>query len=275
MPSWTAAEARPKAKTAAEQAIAARRQLRRGARLAGQLQPLFYEYDWAGCERDFRRAFALNPNYAFAHDQFGLALAFQGRLDEAIAEGRRAAALDPLSPEIAINNTIAFTFQGSFQAAKDQSRRAAELDPAFFFPPFADGWVDIEAGRPRDAIPALKKAQAMDAPAFVTAWLAYAYGASGERSQAMSELETLRRVSLRGQVLPFNLAIVYLGLGDHARVLDNLERAYAANSQWMGWLAEDRIFDPLRAEAALPGADEQAAIQPVTSGHMAAGLSAC
>jgi Tfp pilus assembly protein PilF len=40
-----------------------------------------------GCEREFRRAFALNPNYAFAHDQFGMALAFQGRFDEAIAEG--------------------------------------------------------------------------------------------------------------------------------------------------------------------------------------------
>ena len=30
---------------------------------------LFYEYDWPACEREFRRAFALNPNYAYAHDQ--------------------------------------------------------------------------------------------------------------------------------------------------------------------------------------------------------------
>jgi len=64
----------------------------------------------------------------------------------------------------------------------------------------------------------------------------------------MAELETLRKVSLRGQVLPFNLAIVYLGLGDHGRALDNLERAYAADSQWMAWLKEDRMFEPLRAE---------------------------
>jgi len=44
--------------------------------------------------------------------------------------------------------------------------------------------IDIEAGRPRDAIPALRKAQAMDAPAFVTAWLAYAYGASPDSARA-------------------------------------------------------------------------------------------
>ena len=72
---------------------------------------LFYEYDWAGCEREFRRAFALNPNYAFAHDQFGMALAFQGRFDEAIAEGKRAIELDPLSPQILIDATVAFMFQ--------------------------------------------------------------------------------------------------------------------------------------------------------------------
>ena len=37
-----------------------------------------YEYDWAGCESEFHRALALNPNYAYAHDNFGLALAFAG-----------------------------------------------------------------------------------------------------------------------------------------------------------------------------------------------------
>ena len=88
----------------------------------------------------------------------------------------------------------------------------------------------------------------MESPAFVTAWLAYAYGASGDRARAMAEIEDLRKRSLRGEVLPFNLAIVHLGLGDRQRALDDLERAYAADSQWMGWLERDRIFDPLRAE---------------------------
>ena len=58
----------------------------------------WFEYDWAGCEREFRRAIALNPSYAFAHDQFNQMLAFIGRFDESIAEGQRAIALDPLSP---------------------------------------------------------------------------------------------------------------------------------------------------------------------------------
>ena len=42
--------------------------------------------------------------------------------------------------------------------------------------------------------------------------------------------------------------MVHLGLGDRKRALDNLERAYAADSQMMGWLGKDRMFDPLRSE---------------------------
>ena len=88
----------------------------------------------------------------------------------------------------------------------------------------------------------------MGSPAFVTAWLGYAYGASGDRAHALAEIENLEKTSLHGHVLPFNLAIVYLGLGDRERALDYLEQAYASSSQWMGWLKGDRIFQPLRSE---------------------------
>lgn len=92
----------------------------------------------------------------------------------------------------------------------------------------------------------MRKAKAMEAPAFMTAWLGYAYGASGDRTHAMAEM--LKHKSFRGSVPPFSQAIVYLGLGDRARTLDYLERAYTSDSQWLGWLKNDRIFDPLRSE---------------------------
>ena len=76
-------------------------------------------------------------------------LAFQGRLDEAIAEGKRAAELDPLSPQIPVDALIAFAWQGKFQEARELARRAADLDPTYFFPPFMEGWIEIQAGRSR------------------------------------------------------------------------------------------------------------------------------
>jgi tetratricopeptide (TPR) repeat protein len=75
-----------------------------------------------------------------------------------------------------------------------------------------------------------------------------AYAAAGDRASAMATLEALKTLSKGGQVLPFNLALVYLGLGDRGRALDHLDRALAADSQMMAWLGRDAIFDPLRAE---------------------------
>jgi TolB-like protein/Tfp pilus assembly protein PilF len=243
----TASEARPKAKAAAEKAVTLDDNSAE-AHTSHAVFKLFYEYDLAGCEREFRRAFALNPNYAFAHDQFGMALAFQGRFQEAIAEGARAIELDPLSPQVLIDATVPFMFQRNSEAAKRLGRRAAELDPTYFFPVMIDGWTDLEMGKFREAIPALKKAKAMESPPFVTAYLAFAYGAAGDRASALAEFTDLKKMSRDGMVLPFNQALVYLGLGDRARALDNLERALAADSQMMPWIARDAIFDPLRSE---------------------------
>ena len=243
----TASEARPKAKATAEKAV----QLDGNsaeAHTSLAVFKLFYEFDWEGCEREFRRAIELNPNYAFAHDQFGLALAFLGRYDESIVEGQRAAQLDPLSPQVLVDATTALFFQKNFPAAKALARKAAELDPTYFFPVMVEGWANLEVGKFLEAIPLMKKAKGMDAPPFVTAFLAYAYGAAGDRDKALAELEALKKMSPGGQVLPFNLALVYLGLGDHARALDYLERALAANSQMIAWLGRDAMFDPLRSE---------------------------
>jgi eukaryotic-like serine/threonine-protein kinase len=243
----TSSQAKPKAKAAAEKAI----QLdddSAEAHTSLAVYKFFYEFDWAGSEKEFRRAFVLNPNYAFAHDQFGLSLAFQARLSESIAEGKRAVELDPLDPQFALDNLMGLTWSGDYPAAHAEAKRAAELDPSFFFPAWGHGWIDIQSGNVAAAIPEFQKSKAMDAPDFLSAWLAYAYGASGDRTRALAELDNLKKISPHGKVLPFNLALVYLGMGDHARALDELERANAADSQWQGWLGQDHTVDPLRSD---------------------------
>ncbi len=243
----TSAEAMPLGKATAEKAV----QLDANSAEAHTSlanYKTFYEFDWAGSEKEYHRAFALNPNYAFAHDQFGTALALQGRLDEAVTEGKRATELDPLSPQITADVASALAWQGNYQAAIGVTNRALELDPTYFQPHFTIGWIDIEAGKTRDAIPELQRANTPESPGWVAAWLGYAYGISGDRAKAHAIIDELNRKSLHGYVPPFNLAIVYLGMGDRERALDGLEKAYAAHSQFLAWLKMDRIFDPLRSE---------------------------
>jgi len=243
----TATEGKSKAKAAAEKALALNPASAEAHTSLANYKS-WYEHDWAGAEKEFRRAIELNPNLAFAHDQFGLTLGCQGRFDESIVEGRRAVELDPLDPAIAIDNTMALVGQGQFQKAQDEARRGAELDPTFFFPQMQFGWFDLQQGNARAAVPKLEKAAAMEAPPFVTAYLGYAYGAAGDKAKALATIEEIKKKGVGNIVPPFNLALVYLGLGDHARALDYLEQAQAADSQWMMYLKVDRIFDPLRAD---------------------------
>jgi len=111
-----------------------------------------------------------------------------------------------------------------------------------------DGWADLEVGKFRDAIPVLKKAKAMESPPFVTAFLGYALGAAGDRASATAELADLEKRSPDGKVLPFNMALVHLGLGERARTIDDLEQALAADSQMMPWIGRDTIFNSIRSE---------------------------
>ena len=243
----TASEAKSKTRAAAEKALALDPASAEAHTSLANYKS-WYEHDWAGADKEFRQAIALNPNYAFAHDQWALSLGCQGRFDESIAEGRRAEELDPLDPAIAVDNTLSLTGKGEFQKAKDEARRGAELDPTFFFPQMQFGWIALQQGNVPAAIPDLEKAAAMEAPPFATAYLGYAYAATGDRARALAAIEELKKRTVRGYVPPFNLAIVHLGLGELERAMDLLEQASAAESQWMMYLKTDRIFDPLRAQ---------------------------
>jgi hypothetical protein len=44
------------------------------------------------------------------------------------------------------------------------------------------------------------------------------------------------------------MALVSIGLGDRPRALDFLEKAYASDSEWLGYLKHDKTFDSLRSE---------------------------
>jgi tetratricopeptide (TPR) repeat protein len=175
-------------------------------------------------------------------------LGIVGRFDEAINEGQRAVALDPLSPSILDDQATTLLYAGKAAQALDVTGRGAELDPTFFFPPATEGILALQTGHYREAITKFERSRSLGAPPFATAYLAYAYGMSGDRARAMATLGELKKMSPGGVVAPFNLALVYLGLGDRTRALDYLEQAYAASSELLVWLKIDRIYDPLRSE---------------------------
>lgn len=157
-------------------------------------------------------------------------MALVGRFDEAVAESRRAIALDPLSPTILVDGALTLLYAGKTAPALDLARKAAELDPTFFWPATTEGELALQVGNFRGAIAKFEQSRTLSAPPFTTAPLAYPYGMSSDRAHAIATLGELKRISPGGEVAPFNLALVYLGLGDRRRTLGYLEQAYAGGS---------------------------------------------
>ena len=243
----TAAEAMVKNKAAAERAV----QLdddSADAHAALGCYKYSFEFDWPVAEKELLRAIELNPNYGYAHDQYGYELAQLGRFDEAIAQGERAIELAPLSSETLWDSMWALVWSGNFERARANINRALEIDPESAFGRFSLGWSYLQEGKPHEAIAPLKSAFESGGLPFTTAYLGYAYGASGDRADALAIIEALTKRSINGYVPLYSLAVVYMGLGDGQRAIEFLERANDAHEQQQGLLKNEKIFDPLRKE---------------------------
>src|SRR5262249_47783 len=90
------AEAFPRAKAAAEKAVALDASLSEAHASLG-LCALFSDWDWPAAEREFRRSLELNPENAIAHRTYGVFLVAMGKTHDALRETQLAAELDPLS----------------------------------------------------------------------------------------------------------------------------------------------------------------------------------
>ena len=230
---------------AAERSIALDSTLAEGYASRGNL--LAASWRWADAERDFRRAVALAPGYATAHQWYGEYLLLNGRVDESVAEMRRAGELDPVSPIVAGSTALALAVAGRGDEALVRARQAVEMDPSLYVAHFMLGTVSLYAAKPAESIPELEAALQLGGGTVppVRGMLGYAYAASGRREAALEILRALER-ERRGDYATA-LARVHLGLGDTAQALAWLERAAdRRESFFVSESMSSRIFDPLR-----------------------------
>jgi tetratricopeptide (TPR) repeat protein len=242
-------ESMPKADEAARKALAIDESIPEShVQLGSNLT--MYDFDWAGAEREFRRAIELNPDYAPAHQYYGWLLAALGRTDEALAESRRGEALDPTSFE-----TVSFPpwwlyFAHRYDEAASGYGKCLELDATYIPCLTVLGQTREQQGRFDEAIAEEAKALKSGGPdlGWPLATTARSYALSGRRAQAQQTLDQMLAVSKRGVMSKFSIAAVYAALGDKSRALDYLEQAFAERSFFLDFIRSDPEMDSLRAE---------------------------
>jgi TolB-like protein len=208
-----------------------------------------YEYDWAGAEREYKKAIELQPNSGDAHAQYSDYLFCLGRNTERDRELNLAQALDPSHDyfadagvhrlgstvdedrlaveEKAPNDPLSLGVLGKDYAIAGRYKESAEMYErcvALY------GWSDFAN--------VLKRANAKGGAKFaLEEWLR----AGEEYSKTHDDLS----------VVP--MAFTYSSLGNKDRAFAWLDKAYEQRNWMIIYLKADPVWDPLRSDPRFEG----------------------
>ncbi len=243
----------PKANAAAEKALELDPTLARPHANLGA-NKMEYSWDAAGGEAEFRKALALDPSDATAHQWFSEALAYMGgRAQESIDEANRAHQLDPLSPIIEHAQAEAYVYDRQFDKAIEVEKKVIADNPNF---PAAYGglayayWGErkypqvIEENRIYAQVGGDRNfaevASAMDQGFRSGGW-------PGALRKAI-EVSLAQRKAKTEYISPYIVASYYADLGDKDHAFEWLNTAYQEHDVFLFGIRVDFSMDALRSD---------------------------
>jgi Flp pilus assembly protein TadD len=238
-------EVLPAAKAYAERALALDDSLGEAHASLAYVHRLLW--NWAEMERELKRALELSPNYATAHKYYGNYLANFGRLDEALVEYKKAEELDSLSLIIKANLTEVYLTKGDTGAALEQSRQTIELDPNWYYIRQLSAISYLKQGRTAEAVADAEKSVELSKRQRSTlGYLGYIYAQTGKRDEALKLADELKQKFVKGEASGYDLARVYVGLGDKDQVFAWLEKDFQSHNSIMPGYLYIAPLDSLR-----------------------------
>ena len=243
----------PRAKAAAEKALELDPTLARPHATLG-LAKFDYYWDFAGGEAEFRKAFALDPGDATAHQWFAEMLAYSGgRPQEAIDEANRAHQLDPLSGEIMYALGEVYIHDHQFEKAIEIEKQGNKDNPTFAATHFGQAWAYFGWHKYPQYIQELQTYAQLSAD---KNYLAYSAALEeGNRSggwpaAARKGIEVLKahRNAKADFLAPYVIAELYADVGDKDHAFEWLNVAFQEHNLWMATLRTDPVMDPLHSD---------------------------
>ncbi len=209
----------------------------------------FSDRDWAGAERLFREALAINPSSSVAHHRYALLLMTAGRFAEAIEHGRQALDLDPLSYRLVNGVAVIHFCARQYREAERLARESTVLAPDFFLAHLILGSALVEQRRLDEGIAAYRAALAVQPhEPDATASLGRALALAGRRDEARALLAALEAPDAPRPPSRYELAFLLAALGARDRAFAELEVSLARHETELLYLGVDPLFDPLRGD---------------------------
>ena len=191
-----------------------------------------YDWNWSEAEKEFKRSIELKPDYATAHQWYAIHyLTATGRLEEAVKEMKKALELEPAS--LVMNTFMGATlyYAGRYDEAIDQCRRTVEMDPNFAVAHWHLGLAYEQKQVFDKAIEEFGKAISLSGGSpLMRAALGRAYAESQKKHEANEMLNELNELAKRQYVSAYEVAKIYVALGNSEQAFQLLEKAYAEHS---------------------------------------------
>ncbi len=240
------ADAYPKARAAATRAIQMEETLAEPHTTLAYLKTL-YEWDWAGAEREFRRAIELNPEYGTAHHWYAFYFLTMGSLPQALAEIQRAREVEPLSPVINAEVGYFYSFARRYDQALQESRKALEVDPTFQSAQILGRIYALQGKQTEARAELMQGLQRSQRGSIELALAGSAFAFLGQKEEAQNLLHELLERAQTRYVMPALPALVYGSLGEKDRAFEYFEKALQERSLVASWL-RDPLLDPIRSD---------------------------
>ena len=206
-----------------------------------------HDWQWPEARKEFQRALELNPCYPTANHYYAECLMTLGRNAEALTRMKKSLELDPLSLIINVAIGWAYYHARQYDEAAAQLLRTVELDPNYPMTCWILGLVYRKTARYDLAIGAGEKAVNLSGGSpLMRAALAQTFATAGAPQEAIQILDDLQKLAKERYVVPHFFAGIYVGLGDHDRALEYLEKSYAEHCHWLIYLHIDPSMDDLR-----------------------------
>lgn len=137
---------------------------------------------------------------------------------------------------------------GRADEALARLQKTLELDPNYWLAHFFAASAYIEKGMYSEAVAQARKARDIyDSPRSVS-FLGFALAKSGKRAEARAELEGLLKLSKERYVSPYNVALIYNGLGEREETLAWLEQGYQKRDPRLTFLKVEPKWNNLRSD---------------------------
>jgi DNA-binding winged helix-turn-helix (wHTH) protein/tetratricopeptide (TPR) repeat protein len=196
--------------------------------------------NWDAAETQFRSAIETAPRDASLREAYAVALTLRGRLDDALREAHAARMLDPLSPRMVATLASTLRFSRRYDEALAVAQEALKLDPTYGPALHTLALCYQALGQMERAI------EYYEREGQPTGNLGHAYAVAGRIEDARRLLQEFELRYEKQGTGAGAIAQIYVGLGDHDRAFEWLQRQVDSGAQTTLKVAE--VWDPLRAD---------------------------